>query len=77
MNKKLYRSTESKLIAGVLGGLAEYYESDVVFWRLGAVVAIILAGFMPGVLIYIVAWVMIPERPTVEPLNKADYKVYE
>jgi len=30
----LYRNTEDKLVAGVLAGLADYYEQDVVFYRL-------------------------------------------
>ena len=76
MKKKLYRNAEHKLVAGVLAGLADYYENDVVFWRLGFIAALIITGFMPGVLIYLVAWVIIPELPTVEPVDKADYTVY-
>lgn len=77
MKKKLYRNTEEKLVAGVLSGLADYYESDVVMWRLGFVVALILTGLMPGVLVYFVAWVIIPEKPKIVPLDKTDYTVYQ
>lgn len=76
MQKKLYRNTEEKMIAGVLSGLAEYYEHDVVLYRLLAVVGLILTGLMPGVLIYLAAWVIIPEKPSVEPISKEDYTVY-
>lgn len=76
MKKKLYRNTEEKLVAGVLSGLADYYESNVVMWRLGFIVALIL-GFVPGVLVYFIAWVIIPEKPKIVPLDKTDYTVYQ
>ena len=63
MKKKLYRNTNNALIGGVLSGLADYYDNDVVFWRLGALVVLILTGLMPGVLIYLAAWIIIPELP--------------
>ena len=75
MKKKLYRSRENTLVAGVLAGFAEYFEQDPTFWRLGFVLFLILTGFMPGVLMYIVAWVIIPEQPLVEPVAQADYTV--
>jgi len=77
MKKKLYRNVESKLLFGVLAGFADYFGQDVVFWRLGFVVALILTGLMPGILIYLAAWVIIPEKPTIEPLEKTDYTVYQ
>lgn len=76
MKKKLYRNTEKKLVAGVLSGLADYYESNVVMWRLGFIVALIL-GLVPGVLVYFIAWVIIPEKPKIVPLDKTDYTVYQ
>lgn len=76
MKKRLYRSTDNAIIAGVLGGLAEYYEHDPVIWRLAFVVFLILTGLMPGILIYILFWVVVPERPLVEPVDAADYTVY-
>ncbi|MFT5036813.1 MAG: phage shock protein C [Candidatus Azotimanducaceae bacterium] len=75
MKKKLYRNTEHKLVAGVLAGFADYYEQDVVFWRLLFVISLILTGLMPGLLIYAVCWIVIPERPTIEPVDAADYTV--
>ncbi len=77
MKKKLYRNTEDKLVAGVLAGLADYYEQDVVFYRLAFVVLLILTGLMPGLLIYFVAWIIIPEAPTILPVDKADYTIYQ
>jgi phage shock protein C len=61
--KKLYRSKENKLVAGVLGGLAEYFEQDPQLWRLGFVIFLIMTGLMPGVLIYIIFVIVVPENP--------------
>ena len=77
MKKKLYRNVEDKLVAGVLSGLADYYDQDAVFFRLAFIVLLILTGFMPGVLIYVIAMVIIPEKPTIEPIDKADYTIYQ
>ncbi|MFH1685911.1 MAG: PspC domain-containing protein [bacterium] len=61
MTKRLYRSRESKVIGGVCGGLGEYFDVDPVLVR---IITVILA-FGPGlgVLAYIIAWIIIPERP--------------
>lgn len=61
MNKRLYRSPTNKIIAGVCGGLGEYFAVDPVFVRVFAVLlAIIPHGF--GLVAYIVAWIIIPKR---------------
>ncbi len=73
--KALYRSRTNKLLAGVLSGAAEYFEHDPLLWRLGFVIFLVLTGLMPGVLIYLIAWIMIPEEPLVRPVNPADYTV--
>jgi phage shock protein C len=75
MKKKLYRDTDHKLVGGVLAGFANYYDQDPVFWRLGFIILLILTGLMPGVLIYLVAWVIIPVQPRIEPVDTADYTV--
>ena len=62
-SKKLYRSKDNKLVAGVLAGLAEYFEQDPLLWRLGFAVFLILTGFMPGILIYLIFMIMVPENP--------------
>lgn len=55
---KVYRSSSDKMIAGVCGGLAEYFNVDVVLIRLLWAFAII---FGVGVIAYIAAWIIIPE----------------
>lgn len=57
---RLYRSRKNRIIGGVAGGLAEYFQVDVVIIRLLWVVAAFLGG--GGVLAYIIAWIVIPEE---------------
>lgn len=61
MMKKLYRSRENRKVGGVCGGIAEYFGFDPTLVRLGAIVLIFIWG--AGILAYIVAWAIIPERP--------------
>ena len=61
MNKKLYRDTSSKMIAGVCSGVAEYVNIDPTIVRL--IWALIgLSG--AGILAYLVAALIIPEKPS-------------
>ena len=59
--KKLYRSKSDRKIGGVCGGLGEYFGVDSTLVRLAAVVLIFASG--AGLIAYIVAWAIIPERP--------------
>ena len=77
MEKKLYRSKTNKLVAGVLAGLAEHFNQDPALWRLGFIVLLFVTGLMPFLLIYLIAWVLIPESPTIEPVDKANYTVLQ
>jgi phage shock protein PspC (stress-responsive transcriptional regulator) len=60
MNKKLTRDTEHKLLAGVVAGFAKYFGHDVTLWRLAYAIGTILSGFMPGIIFYILAWIIMP-----------------
>ncbi len=60
--KLLRRSVASRHLGGVCGGLAEYFELDPTVVRVGYVLASIPLGVFPGILIYIILWVLIPER---------------
>ena len=61
MNKKLYRNTENKMIAGVCSGLAEYINIDPTIVRL--IWALIgLSG--AGIIAYLIAAIIIPEKPS-------------
>ena len=61
MTKRLYRSRTNKMIAGVCGGLGDFFELDPTLIRLAAVVLVLAAG--AGILAYIVAWIIVPMQP--------------
>ncbi|MDD6032410.1 MAG: PspC domain-containing protein [Oscillospiraceae bacterium] len=61
MNRRLYKSAESRMISGVCGGIAEYFSLDPTLIRLGWVVFCALGG--SGILAYIIAAIIIPEPP--------------
>lgn len=61
MVKKLYRSTTDQMIAGVCGGLAEYFEIDSTLVRILFLALLIFGG--GGVIIYIIMWIVVPKRP--------------
>lgn len=62
MTKRLYRSQTDKVVAGVCGGLGEYFEIDPVLVRIIAVIAFFATGFGAMVLAYIVGWIVVPKR---------------
>lgn len=62
MTKQLYRSTDNRVIAGVCGGIAEYFDIDPVLVRIIAVI-LLLPGGLPGFLPYIIMWLVVPEKP--------------
>ena len=58
---KLYRSRIDKTIGGVCGGLADYFDIDVVLIRVIFVLLLLFGG--GGFLIYIIMWIIIPAQP--------------
>ena len=60
--KKLYRSRENKILAGVFGGLGEYSELDPTIFRLLGVLLLIFTGLVPGIIFYIIAIVLISKE---------------
>lgn len=61
MNKQLYRSRESKVIGGVCGGFAEYFDIDPVITRLIGILLLFTNGI--GFIAYIVCMIIMPEAP--------------
>jgi len=58
MAKKLYRSRTDRMIWGVCGGLAKYFDMDPVIVRVIAVVSIFVTGL--GILAYIIMAIVVP-----------------
>jgi len=71
MAKKIYRSRKDFMIAGVCGGIAEYFEIDSTLVRLLAILVVLLGGV--GVIAYIIAWIIIPQNPEQETERSKDY----
>jgi phage shock protein C len=61
MEKKLYKSRVDKKLAGVCGGVAEYFGLDPTLVRIGYAVLVLFAG--TGLLLYIVCAFIMPEKP--------------
>ena len=57
--KVLRRSRNNRMLAGVCGGLAEFFGISSFWFRLGIIIALIPGG-VPGILIYLLLWMMIP-----------------
>lgn len=63
MDKKLYRSKDNRILAGIIGGIGEYLKVDPVILRLLFVVFTIFTGIVPGIILYVIAMVIVPEHP--------------
>jgi phage shock protein C len=61
MAKKFYRSRENRIIAGVCGGLAKYFDIDPIIVRLITLILVLSAG--AGLIAYIIAWIIVPQEP--------------
>jgi phage shock protein C len=59
--KRLYRSRNDRMLAGVCGGIADYFGVDSNLVRILTVVSLLLPG--PQVLAYLIAWVIVPQQP--------------
>ncbi|MEJ2348727.1 MAG: PspC domain-containing protein [Anaerolineales bacterium] len=59
--KRLYRSREDRMIAGVCGGLGDYFGIDPTLVRLLFVFAALFYG--PGILAYLILMLVVPEEP--------------
>jgi phage shock protein C len=61
MNKRLTRSSRHKMFAGVCGGLAIYFGIEPDKMRLIYVLISIFSAAFPGLLVYIILWIILPE----------------
>lgn len=62
MARPLRRSVANRWIAGVCGGIAEYFELDPTLVRVVYLLLSIFSAAFPGTLVYIILWIVIPER---------------
>lgn len=69
--KRLYRSTQDRMFAGVCGGIADYLEVDPTLVRLVFVALSLMGG--PGLIIYIAMMLIVPEAPRQTWTEKAKH----
>jgi phage shock protein C len=67
MAKRLYRSFDQRMIGGVCGGLAEYFDVDVSLVRLIFVAIALVSVIIPMTIFYAIAWIVIPGRTSPPP----------
>ncbi len=61
VSRPLRRSRTNRQIAGVIGGLAEHFRFDPTLLRVIYVVGSLVSAAFPGILVYILLWLLIPE----------------
>jgi phage shock protein PspC (stress-responsive transcriptional regulator) len=59
----LRRSRRERLLSGLCGGMAEYWETDVSLIRLIWVIVTICTGIFPLTIVYFIMWAVIPSEP--------------
>lgn len=59
---RLRRSRSNKMIAGVIGGLAKYFGFDPTMARVLYVILSVVSVAFPGILVYIILWIIMPEE---------------
>ncbi|MDR2138042.1 MAG: PspC domain-containing protein [Tannerella sp.] len=64
--KRLYRSNEDKMIAGVCAGIAEYFMLDPTLVRIGYILLCVFTAFT-GVVAYLILWIVVPQRKNLYP----------
>lgn len=67
--RRLYRSRTNRVIGGVAGGIGEYLGIDPIIIRVVWVILALFAGV--GVIAYVLAWIIIPDRPVGEEAPEA------
>ena len=60
--RQLRRSVANRHLAGVCGGIGEYFEVDPTVVRVAFVLLSIFSAAFPGIIIYLLLWFLIPER---------------
>lgn len=62
MTKRLYKSESNRVWSGVIGGVGEYFDVDPVLLRVGWIVIVVFTGFIPGLIAYLFAAVIVPHK---------------
>ncbi|ALH94418.1 PspC domain-containing protein [Acinetobacter equi] len=76
-NAGLYRSNNSKLIAGVMGGIAERFGWNANLLRIIFILISVCSAGFPGILIYLILWLIIPKQSVsaLQEINSPSTKI--
>jgi phage shock protein C len=66
-SRRWRRSRQEHMIGGVIGGLAEYLRIDPTLLRAAYVIASVISAAFPGILVYLVLWVVVPQADEGRP----------
>ena len=58
--KPLRRSSDNRILLGICGGLGEFFGINPIWFRLAFIIAAIPGG-LPGILLYLILWVIMPK----------------
>ena len=61
--RRLMRSRADKKIAGLCAGLAQHFDLDVTLVRILTIFLTLVTGGCPGVITYLIAWIIVPSEP--------------
>lgn len=61
--KRLYKSRDNKILAGVMGGLGEYFDVDPVLFRVVYIAITMSTAVVPGIIAYVLMAIIMPTRP--------------
>lgn len=62
MARRLYRTRKDSMLGGVCGGIANYFDLDPTLVRIGYLLLSVLSAGFPGILVYIILWIVIPQE---------------
>jgi phage shock protein C len=62
VKQQLRRSRSNRMIGGVVSGLADYFDLDITLARVLYVLGSILSAAFPGILVYVILWVLMPSE---------------
>ncbi|GEM_PF-290193 len=60
--KKLERSQKNRVFLGLFGGLGDYFNADPIIFRLAFLVLMVISGFIPMILIYLLSALIVPKK---------------
>jgi phage shock protein C len=74
---ELRRSRTDSKIGGVLGGFAKHFDIDPTLLRVGFLLTSILSAAFPGVLVYLMLWLIIPAESSSDELTEDEFYDYD